>query len=295
VPQPQQQPSSYETNIIELKNEMNTKLDTKLDIAIWRKGIGATDAAFQIVDKLAEIIYNVKNKLDTKVDNIAWKDANDVLDVAIKTVRDMVSSQRLDVDARRREVDATLADIRHDIAAVEMNLEKSKAKITSDTNKAVNALNRRIDFTTKDLAETQESLDTTQNSLNYCVCDVAAVRSDLERGVADVEARLNFDIQQKQQDVFKKIGAVNQQAELRLAAWGPYRATHNPGGEWPEMIVGAGPFWAEWKPDYIVHPGDRQRGWFSLLQLPTPCLALSKENRSDWCRLCRAMDWPVGD
>jgi len=48
-------------------------------------------------------------------DNVAWKEANDDLDAAIKTVRDMVSSLRLDVDARRRKVDEILATIRHDI------------------------------------------------------------------------------------------------------------------------------------------------------------------------------------
>eukprot|EP00913_Durusdinium_trenchii_P032459 g30389.t1 len=89
-------------------------------------------------------------KLDTKVDNVAWKEANDDLDAAIKTARDMVSSLRLDVDARRRKVDEILATVRHDITAVETNLEESKAKITSDTDQAVNALNGRIDFTNKE-------------------------------------------------------------------------------------------------------------------------------------------------
>merc|ERR1719356_1720054 len=129
----------------------------------------------------------------------------------------MVSSLRLDVDARRRKVDEILATIRHDITAVETNLEESKAKITSDTDQAVNALNGRIDFTNKDLAATQESLHTTQNSLSDCFNEVAVVRSDLERNVADTEARLKNDIRQKQQEAFEKIGAVEQQAELRSA------------------------------------------------------------------------------
>jgi len=43
------------------------------------------------------------------------------------------------------------------------------------------------------------------------------VRSDLERNVADTEARLKNDIRQKQQEAFEKISAVEQQAELRSA------------------------------------------------------------------------------
>merc|ERR1711933_534911 len=159
----------------------------------------------------------INTKLDTKVDNVAWKDANNDLDAAIKTVRDMFSSLRLDVDAHSRKVDEILATIRHDITAVEKNLEESKAKITSDTDQAVNALNGRIDFTNKDLAATQESLHTTQNSLSDCFNEVAVVRSDLERNVADTEARLKNDIRQKQQEAFEKISAVEQQAELRSA------------------------------------------------------------------------------
>merc|ERR1712093_656356 len=168
-------------------------------------------------EDIINLTAEMNMKLDTKVDNVAWKEANDDLDAAIKTVRDMVSSLRLDVDARRRKVDEILATIRHDITAVETNLEESKAKIVSDTDQAVNALNGRIDFTNKDLAATQESLHTTQNSLSDCFNEVAVVRSDLERNVADTEARLKNEIRQKQQEAFEKIAAVEQQAELRSA------------------------------------------------------------------------------
>eukprot|EP00490_Sorites_sp_Unknown_P025554 CAMPEP_0114654478 /NCGR_PEP_ID=MMETSP0191-20121206/10510_1 /TAXON_ID=126664 /ORGANISM="Sorites sp." /LENGTH=584 /DNA_ID=CAMNT_0001869985 /DNA_START=23 /DNA_END=1777 /DNA_ORIENTATION=+ len=188
----------------------------------WMEDVSNTLQQMQEKEEnLTEDIINLKNemntKLDTKVDNVAWKEANDDLDAGIKTVRDMVSSLRLDVDARRRKVDEILATVRHDITAVETNLEESKAKITSDTDQAVNALNGRIDFTNKDLAATQESLHTTQNSLSDCFNEVAVVRSDLERNVADTEARLKNDIRQKQQEAFEKIGAVEQQAELRSA------------------------------------------------------------------------------
>ncbi len=89
---------------------------------------------------------------------------------------------------------------------METNLEDSKAKITSDTDQAVNALNSRIDFTNKDLTATQESLHTTQSSLSDCFNEVAVVHSDLKRNIANTE------------EAFEKIGAVEQQAELRSTA-----------------------------------------------------------------------------
>ena len=87
--------------------------------------------------------------MDTKVDNVAWKEANDDLDAAVKTVRDMVSSLRLDVDARRRKVDEILSTMRHDMTALETNLEESKAKLALDTDHAA----RTHEASVKDLLE----------------------------------------------------------------------------------------------------------------------------------------------
>merc|ERR1740122_606569 len=69
----------------------------------------------------------------------------------------------------------------------------------------------------KDLAATQESLYITQKSLSDRFNEVAVVQIELERNVADTEARFKNDIRQKQQEAFEKIGAVEQQAELRSA------------------------------------------------------------------------------
>merc|ERR1712205_28201 len=70
----------------------------------WMEDVSNTLQQMQEKEEnLTEDIINLKNemntKLDTKVDNVACKEANDDLDAAIKTVRDMVSSLRLDVDA----------------------------------------------------------------------------------------------------------------------------------------------------------------------------------------------------
>eukprot|EP00931_Biecheleriopsis_adriatica_P040455 TRINITY_DN2318_c0_g2_i1.p1 TRINITY_DN2318_c0_g2~~TRINITY_DN2318_c0_g2_i1.p1 ORF type:complete len:669 (-),score=189.78 TRINITY_DN2318_c0_g2_i1:39-2045(-) len=170
-----------------------------------------------INDDMLTLKAEMTAKLGMKVDNVAWKEANDDLDAAIKTVRDMVSSVRLDVDARRRKVDEVLMTIRHDITAVETNLEESKAKMMNDTDLAVNALNGRIDFTNKDLGATQESLHTTQNSLSDCFNEVAVTRSDLERNTKDAEVRLANQVLSRHQEALEKLSAVEQQAELRSA------------------------------------------------------------------------------
>ena len=55
-------------------------------------------------------------------DNDAWKETVDSLDAAIKSVRDMVSSLRLDGDARRGTEDKILAAIRRNSTTTETNL-----------------------------------------------------------------------------------------------------------------------------------------------------------------------------
>jgi len=170
-----------------------------------------------IQEEMVLLKNEVNTTLSTKVDGVAWKEANDDLDSAIKTVRDMVSSVRLDVDARRRKVDEVLMTIRHDLTAIETNLEESKAKLTSDVDQVVNSLNGRIDFTNQDLGATQESLHTTQNSLSDCFNEVAVVRSDLELSVRDVEARVRNELRAKQAEVAERFANVEQQGELRAA------------------------------------------------------------------------------
>ena len=101
-------------------------------------------------------------KLDTKVDNVAWKEANDDFAAAIKTVRDMVSSLRLEVDARRNKLDEILATVRHEITVSETNVKESKAKIVIDTDHTVNAPSGHGDFTNKDLAATPSVSDSSQ-------------------------------------------------------------------------------------------------------------------------------------
>ena len=106
-------------------------------------------------------------KFDTKVDNVAWKEANDDLDAPIRTVCDMVSPLCLEVDSRRRKVDDILATIRHESTALETNLEESKVKIVSDTDQVVNSLNGGVDITNKDLAATPRVSDWSQALREY--------------------------------------------------------------------------------------------------------------------------------
>eukprot|EP00443_Scrippsiella_acuminata_P092426 CAMPEP_0115505062 /NCGR_PEP_ID=MMETSP0271-20121206/70355_1 /TAXON_ID=71861 /ORGANISM="Scrippsiella trochoidea, Strain CCMP3099" /LENGTH=321 /DNA_ID=CAMNT_0002934287 /DNA_START=23 /DNA_END=988 /DNA_ORIENTATION=+ len=91
----------------------------------------------QVLDRqqnLNEEFLNLERSLDMKVDRIAWKEANDDFDMAIKTVREMVSRLRLDVDTRRCKVGENMAITRQNIIAAESSREESKANPMGDTD-----------------------------------------------------------------------------------------------------------------------------------------------------------------
>merc|ERR1719409_431438 len=75
----------------------------------------AHERCHQLSEDVAETREQTQAKLDTKVDIVAWNDMNDDIDASIKTVRDMASALRLEVDSRRRMVDESLKQMRSEI------------------------------------------------------------------------------------------------------------------------------------------------------------------------------------
>jgi len=75
----------------------------------------AHERCHQLSEDMADFGERTQGKLDTKVDIVSWNDMNDDVDASIKTVRDMASALRLEVDSRRRMVDEALKQIRNEL------------------------------------------------------------------------------------------------------------------------------------------------------------------------------------
>merc|ERR1719480_316047 len=75
----------------------------------------AHERCHQLAEDIAETREQTQMKLDTKVDISAWNDMNDDIDASVKTVRDMTSALRLEVDSRRRKVDEALNQVHGEI------------------------------------------------------------------------------------------------------------------------------------------------------------------------------------
>merc|ERR1712066_702038 len=75
----------------------------------------AHERCHQLSEDIAETREQTQAKLDAKTDIVAWSDMNDDIDASVKTVRDMGSALRLEVDSRRRKVDEALNQVRGEL------------------------------------------------------------------------------------------------------------------------------------------------------------------------------------
>merc|ERR1711972_580087 len=95
----------------------------------------AHERCHQLAEDIAELREQTQAKLDAKTDIAAWNDMNDDIDASVKTVRDMASALRLEVDSRRRKVDEHLAQIRGEMKQLHGKVDGHVANIQTRINK----------------------------------------------------------------------------------------------------------------------------------------------------------------
>merc|ERR1719424_1117420 len=163
----------------------------------------AHERCHQLSSDIAELRDQTQAKLDGKVDIVAWNDMNDDIDASIKTVRDMVSTLRLEVDSRRRKVDEALSQIRSSVKSLDEKVDHEADDIRRFMDDNHKILHKRIDErhdhctslenTTNDHAQVQRDLDfkidTTHNNLdgrlNKTEADLRKQDEDMHKEVND--------------------------------------------------------------------------------------------------------------
>merc|ERR1712072_429997 len=162
----------------------------------------AHERCHQLSEDSAELREQTQAKLDTKVDIVAWNDMNDDIDASIKTVRDMASALRLEVDSRRRMVDEAMKQMRNDIRQMDdkHDTNHSNMKRAVDENHAAN--NARLDELHEHCraldataarhqeihAELNSKVDTTSNNLET---RISKVEADLLKQDGDLHKEIN--------------------------------------------------------------------------------------------------------
>merc|ERR1712078_36603 len=156
----------------------------------------------QLSQDIAELRDQTQAKLDGKVDIVAWNDMNDDIDASIKTVRDMVSTLRLEVDSRRRKVDEALSQIRSSVKTLDEKVDHEADDIRRFMDDNHKILHKRVDErhehcnalenTTKEHAQIQRDLDfkidTTHNNLD---AKTNKMETDLRKQDEDMHKEIN--------------------------------------------------------------------------------------------------------
>jgi len=105
----------------------------------------AHERCHQLGQDIADLADQTQAKLDAKTDLTDWNDMNDDIDSSIKTVRDMASALRLEVDSRRRKVDETFNQVTSTVEAHHSRFEQQGHDIRNMTNDGHKLIHARID------------------------------------------------------------------------------------------------------------------------------------------------------
>jgi hypothetical protein len=190
---------NFTDDIINFKNEMNTKMDTKIDNAVWKEANDDLDFAIntlkdmvlRLEDRRRSKFITIKHNLtavEIDLDEFKEKITSDT-DKAVNALKDLAAVKE-DLRDNQKAMLTCFSELAEVRCISERDVADAEARLKSDIAQAVKTLNGRIDFTNKDLAATQESLHVTQNSLSDCVNEMAVLRSDLERNVADIKGAI---------------------------------------------------------------------------------------------------------
>merc|ERR1719188_2672167 len=119
----------------------------------------AHERCHQLSEDIGETRDQTQAKLDAKTDIVAWNDMNDDIDASIKTVRDMASALRLEVDSRRRKVDESLAQLRGEVKQLDDKVDGNQENHQRYMDDCNSALHQRIE----ERVEHSRSLEGTAN------------------------------------------------------------------------------------------------------------------------------------
>eukprot|EP00446_Apocalathium_sp_SHHI-4_P078866 CAMPEP_0177571198 /NCGR_PEP_ID=MMETSP0369-20130122/77302_1 /TAXON_ID=447022 ORGANISM="Scrippsiella hangoei-like, Strain SHHI-4" /NCGR_SAMPLE_ID=MMETSP0369 /ASSEMBLY_ACC=CAM_ASM_000364 /LENGTH=752 /DNA_ID=CAMNT_0019059099 /DNA_START=24 /DNA_END=2281 /DNA_ORIENTATION=- len=161
----------------------------------------AHERCHQLAEDIAEVRDQTQAKLDAKTDITAWNDMNDDIDSSIKTVRDMTSALRLEVDSRRRKVDETLNQIRGEMKSVDGKVDANHDQTQRYMEEAHTAIHDRLEQS----ASQARGLEATANRH---VEIHQEMDSKMDQNHANLEIRhskLEADLRKQDEDLHKEV------------------------------------------------------------------------------------------
>jgi chromosome segregation ATPase len=144
-------------------------------------------------------------KLDGKVDVSNAKETEEKLDTGIKTVRDIVSNVRLDVDNRRRKVDEILDEVRKQTMGFEERTTRQLNDLYTKIAEEDQILHHRLDNQTDNHAIIDQKHLETSERLEKLSAKLDSERKLLQEMVGHTEVELRKALDSKMSDMSDKV------------------------------------------------------------------------------------------
>jgi len=155
----------------------------------------------QLSEDIGEHAQSTQAKLDAKTDITAWNDMNDDIDASIKTVRDMASALRLEVDSRRRKVDEDLGSLRENLKSLAEKVDTNAANIQRYVDDSNSVVSQRLDERHQHCKDLETTLGRHGDTHQQIHAKIDAHREEIDNRTAQLEAHL----QKQDEDLHKEV------------------------------------------------------------------------------------------
>merc|ERR1719215_1661219 len=185
----------------------------------------AHERCHQLSEDIAELRDQTQAKLDAKTDIAAWNDMNDDIDASIKTVRDMASALRLEVDSRRRQIDEALKQMRGEVGQLDnkvdtnqenqqRHMEESNATISSRLEQGA-AQARELESIANRHAETHQEMHGKMDE-NHAALETR--HSKMEADMRKQDEDLHREVNDRMDGVERHHASVSKETSKRMNA-----------------------------------------------------------------------------
>jgi len=145
----------------------------------------------QLSEDIVVSAQQTQTKLDAKTDITAWNDMNDDIDASVKTVRDMASALRLELDTRRRKVDEALSTFRTDLKRLDEKAESNVTELQRAAEENLAAVNQRLQEGGQHSRDLEATLNRHADAHANMNAKVDANQQDLQNQISHLEATLS--------------------------------------------------------------------------------------------------------
>merc|ERR1719330_796329 len=161
----------------------------------------AHERCHQLAEDIAELRDQCQAKLDAKNDITAWNDMNDDIDASIKTVRDMASALRLEVDSRRRKVDETLNQIRQEMGHLDNKVDSNH----ENTHRFMDEAHTQINTSIEAGAQKARDLEAVANRHVEIHREMHSKMDDHHSAAETRHAKVEAELRRQDEDLHKEI------------------------------------------------------------------------------------------